>query len=488
MPHPDAVVVGSGPNGLAAAVILARAGLAVRVLERESAIGGGTRTAALTVPGFRHDVCSAVHPLALASPFFRAFDLESRVAFTVPDVSFAQPLERGRSALAFRDLARTADELGRDGRAYRRLLDPLVNRAEEVTAFTGAPALPLPRHLRTATRFGRSMVEQGTGLWNARFREDAAPALLTGAMAHAIHPLPSLGSTATGLLLTALAHRRGWPIPVGGSQAIAEAMADDIRAHGGEIVTEVDVASLDQVADAQIVMLDVTPRALLGLAGDRLPQGYRRALASFRYGNGVAKLDLALNAPVPWADARLHAAGTVHVGGSRAELAHAEREVAHGRHPARPYVLISQPSLFDPTRAPEGMHTLWAYTHVPSGSRADVTQAVFAQIERFAPGFRDTIVAVSTRDAAAVAAHNPNTPGGDIAAGAVSLPQLVRRPVLSSHPWRTPLPGVYLCSASVAPGPGVHGMVGWHAARDALAHELGLPAPAGFGTPDERTP
>lgn len=470
----DAVVIGSGPNGLAAAVTLARAGLGVQVLERATTVGGGARTAELTLPGFRHDVCSAVHPLALASGFFRRFGLERRIPFAVPDASFGQPLDRGRAAIAYRDLARTVDELGRDGRAYARLVGPLAARADAVAAFTGAPLLPAPQHPLAFARFGLAALDQAGPWWNARFREDAAPALLTGVMAHAILHLPSLGTVGAGLSLTAYGHARGWPIPVGGSQSIIDALVADLIAHGGTIETGVEVRSLDELSRARVVMADVTPRALLRIAGDRVPARYRRALERFHYGNGVAKLDFALSDPVPWADARLRTTGTVHVGGTRAEVAAAENEVARGRHPESPYVLVSQPTLFDPSRAPEGRHTLWAYTHVPAGSRQDRTEAVVRQLERFAPGFRDTILATSAQSAADVESHNPNYIGGDISAGEPSLGQLVRRPVLSGDPWRTPIPGMYLASASAAPGPGVHGMVGYRAALSALRHEFGV--------------
>jgi phytoene dehydrogenase-like protein len=428
----------------------------------------------LTLPGFLHDVCSAVHPLALASEFFRAFALERRVEFIIPDASFAQPLDGARGAVAYRSLTRTAEELGRDGAAYARLLGPLARRADAVAAFTGAPLLPVPRHPLALARFGIAAMEQGGPLWNVRFREDAAPALLAGSMAHAILPMPGLGAAGAGLSLTAYAHARGWPIPVGGTQAITDALLADLLAHGGTIETGVEVASLDELPPARTVMLDVTPRALLRLVGDRVPAGYRRALERFRYGNGIAKVDFALSDPVPWADARLRRAGTVHVGGTRADIARAEREVAHGRHPESPYVLVSQPTVFDASRAPAGRHTLWAYTHVPAGSRVDRAEAVVRQIERFAPGFRDTILATSSMDAVAVEDHNPNYIGGDISAGEASFGQLLVRPVASGDPWRTPIAGVYLCSASAAPGPGVHGMVGWWAARSALAHEFGV--------------
>lgn len=470
----DAVVVGSGPNGLAAAVTLARAGLRVQVLERETTAGGGARTTELTLSGFRHDVCSAVHPLALASEFFRGFALERRVSFVTPEASFAQPLDGGRAAVAYRSLPRTAAELGRDGRAYARLVGPLARRADQVAAITGAPLLPVPRHPLALARLGVASLRQGGPWWSAGFRDDTAPALLTGTMAHAILPLPGLAAAGAGLALTAYAHARGWPIPVGGSQAIVDALIADLEAHGGGVETGIDVGSLAELPPARAVLLDVTPRALVRLAGERMPAAYRRAMTRFRYGNGVAKVDFAVSAPVPWADERLRAAGTVHVGGTRAEMAVSEREVARGRHPDSPYVLVSQPTLFDPSRAPAGRHTLWAYTHVPAGSRRNRTEAVVRQLERFAPGFRDTILATASRDAAAVAAHNPNFVGGDIAAGEPSFAQLLRRPVISGDPWRTPLPGVYLCSASTAPGPGVHGMAGWRAALSVLRHEFGM--------------
>lgn len=476
MTEASAVVVGSGPNGLAAAVTLARAGLTVRVLERSDAIGGGARTAELTLPGFRHDICSAVHPLAFASPFFREFALEQRIPFAVPEISFAHAMERTPAALAHRSLERTARELGPDGPAYRRLLSPLVRRADALAKATGSPLLPWPRQPLTTLRLGAAALEQGGRGWDRRFRGEAAGALLTGAMAHANLPLPSVGAAATGLTLAAHAHARGWPIPLGGSQAIVDALVADLVAHGGTVTTGVEVASLDEVRDAQVVLLDVTPRAFVRLTGGRLPRGYRRALECFRYGSGVAKADFALARPVPWRDARLVHAAAVHLGGTRAEIARSEGEVARGAHPENPYVLVSQPTVFDPTRAPEGRHTLWAYTHVPAGSRLDRTEAIVQEIERHAPGFRDTILAVSSMDAGAVAAHNPNYVGGDIGSGAGSLAQLVRRPVLGADPWRTPIAGVYLCSASVVPGPGVHGMAGWQAALSALRREFGVRA------------
>ncbi|HAQ60165.1 MAG TPA: dehydrogenase [Microbacterium sp.] len=470
----DAVVVGAGPNGLAAAVTLARAGLSVRVFERADRVGGGTASRELTLPGFVHDVCSAVHPLAFESRFFREFDLARRVDFITPDVSFAHPLDGGRAAIAYRDLERTREGLGTDGAAYASLVGPLAERAGHVADLTGNTLLRVPTSLTTALAFGAATLEQGTHAWNARFRGSAAPALLTGAAAHTSLPLPSLASSGAGLALTAYAHARGWPIPRGGSQAIADAMLEDLLAHGGTVETGVEVTSLTDLPRSRVMLLDLTPRALVQIAGRRLPARYRRTMANFRYGNASAKVDFALSEPVPWTHPELHRAGTLHLGGTRSEIAASENAVARGRLSELPYVLASQPSVFDDTRVPAGMHTLWTYTHVPSGSTADRSEAVIRRIERFAPGFRDTIVGMSSWTAAELQEHNPNYPGGDISAGTPDLFQLVRRPVLSPDPWRTPLPGVYLASASVTPGPGVHGLGGWLGARSALRHEFGI--------------
>ena len=470
----DAIVVGAGPNGLAAAVTLARAGLDVLVIERSAMIGGGARSAELTLPGFIHDVGSAVHPLALSSGFFRRFELSRRIDLQVPEASYAHPLDGGRAAVAWRELDRTADGLGVDGPAWRRLFAPLVAHAQEVAQFTGSALLRLPPHLRTALRFGLRALEQGTPLWSSRFRGEDAPALLTGVAAHSIQPMPSLGTAGVALALGTAAHAAGWPIPVGGSQAIVDALADDLRAHGGRIITGVHVTSLDELPRARVVLLDTSPKALLEIAGDALPDAYRRRLSAYRYGNGVAKVDFALDAPVPWAATELADVPTLHLGGSREEIAYGELEVATGRHATSPYVLVAQPSVIDATRAPAGKHTLWAYTHVPAGSTIDPTEAVVRQIERFAPGFRDVIAASAASSAAQMEHGNPNYLGGDIAIGEPTLTQLVARPVLSRDPWRTPLPGVYLCSSATPPGPGVHGLAGAYAARSALRSSFGI--------------
>lgn len=468
-----AVVVGAGPNGLAAAVTLARAGVPVRVFERDGIIGGGARTAEITLPGFRHDLCSAVHPMAYASEFFTEFGLRERVRFVDPDIPYAHGLDSGRVALAWRDLDKTVAGLGRDGPAWRSLLEPLVARPDLVRGLISDQLLGAFGRPAGLARIGTRVLEQGTALWNRRWLGEDAPALLTGVMGHAIQRLPALGSTAAGLVLAVLAHQGGWPIAVGGSEAIVAALAADAEDHGAEIVTGYEVTGLAELSGAAAVLFDTSPRALLRIAGDWLPRRYARRLEGFRYGAGAAKVDYALCEPVPWQASALAGAGTVHLGGPRGHMAAAEAAIARGRHADPPFVLVSQPSMFDRTRAPGG-HVVWAYTHVPRGSTVDPTEAVTRRIEEFAPGFRDVILESCGRSAAGLEAYNPNYVGGDIGVGGLGVRQLVARPVLSADPWRTPLKGVYLCSSATPPGPGVHGICGWRAALSALRQEFGI--------------
>lgn len=464
-------VVGSGPNGLAAAVTLARAGVRVRLYEAEATIGGGARTMQLTEPGFLHDWGSAVHPMALASPFFREFGLAERVRFAVPEASYAHAMS-GRSAVAWRSLDRTADELGRDGSAWRRLFDPLVRHRAKLVQTALSPMLP-PRHPMLALRLGLRVLQHGTAIGQRRFADAAAPALLAGVAAHASGPMPSLGSAATGLVLATLAHGDGWAIPIGGSQAIVDALAADLVANGGSIETGARVRSVSELGDVDAVVLDVALEALPVLVSEVLPDSAVSALrryadAGTRPGNGLCKVDFALSAPVPWSDGRLMSAGTVHLGGPAREVWHAERQVTGGTFPERPYVLLAQPSLFDSSRAPAGKHTAWAYTHVPHGSPMDATEQVTARIEEFAPGFRATILASRVTTAVELERGDANLVGGDIGSGLLTLRTMLARPVLARRPWRTPVSGVYLCSSSTVPGPGVHGMAGHQAAQTVL--------------------
>ena len=464
----DAVVVGSGPNGLAAAITLALAGRSVRVLEGAATIGGGTRTEELTLPGYLHDVCSGIHPLAVASPFLRSLPLAGHgLRLLHPDLPLAHPLDGGRAAALHRSLDLTARGLGADGAAYRRLMAPLVAGWQPLLADVLGPPR-LPRHPLLTGRFALDAVRPVDRLARARFRGEAARALLAGCGAHSMLPLSAAGSSAFALGLGLLGHAAGWPVAAGGSRAITDAMASLLRSLGGEIETGRPVASLADAGPARAVLLDVGPGALAAIAGDRLPARYRRALARFRHGPGAFKIDYALSEPVPWAAEEARRAGTVHVGGTLSEIAAAEAEVAAGRHPDRPFVLVGQQSLADPGRAPAGRHTLWAYCHVPSGSDRDMTAAVEGQIERFAPGFRDVVLARRATGPAALEARNPNMVGGDINGGAADLVQMLARPMARRVPYATPDERLFLCSASTPPGGGVHGMCGWHAARAAL--------------------
>lgn len=479
MDEVDVVVVGSGPNCLAAAVTLARAGRSVHVVEAQPTLGGGARTVPGPVDGVVHDLCSAVHPLALASPFFRRFDLRARgVELVAPEASYGQALP-GARAVAWRSLERTADALGRDGRTWARVFGPLVEHADAVVDVVLGDHRRPPRDLVTALRFGLRTLVQGLGpLWDRGFTGPAAPALLTGVATHAIVPLPSLAAAGTSLMLGTLAHATGWVVPRGGTQVVTDALLADLRAHGGTLATRTPVRSLDDLPRVRAVVLGTTPPAAARILGDRMPSSLARRFARFRHGDAAAKVDLVLSGPVPWADPDLARAATVHVGGTRAEMVEAERAVAAGRHPEHPMVLVSDPSVADPGRvSPDGSRPLWTYAHVPAGSERDMTEAVVAQVERFAPGFRDVVVAARAVPAARMSEHNANYVGGDIAAGRITLPRMLLGPAPPHDPYATGVPGVYLCSQSAPPGPGVHGMVGWHVARRVLADVFGVAEP-----------
>ncbi len=470
---PDAIVVGSGPNGLAAAITLADAGLRVHVYEGADAPGGGARTEELTLPGFRHDVCSAAHPLALASPFFRRFDLRSRgVRILEPEVQFAHPLDGGRAGFVVRSVDETADAFGADAAAYRRWCSRSVHNADDVIDTVLSSLRRPPRHPLRVAAFGLAALEPAS-MMARRFDSEEARALLAGVAAHSMLRLSRPPSGAVALLLTTLGHSVGWPVIEGGSSSLVAAMVAAIEDAGGAVFTDRWITSLDELPPARAVLLDVTPRSLLELGGPKLPSAYRRALSKFRYGPGVCKVDFALSAAVPWTAQSCLRAGTVHLGGTFEEVAHSEDDVAAGRHPERPYVLAVQAGVVDPSRAPAGQHTLWTYCHVPAGSTVDMSARIEAQIERFAPGFRDLVLAKAVRTAAQEEAHNPNYPGGDIASGAQTLRQTFGRPAFRWNPYRTGIPGVYLCSASTPPGPGVHGRCGELAAQTALRDSFG---------------
>lgn len=469
--HVELTVVGSGPNGLSAAVICARAGVSVRVIEAQPTFGGGART--LPDPefaGVSHDICSAVHPLALASPFFAAFDLRARgVELTVPEISYANPLPGGRSAIGYRDLERTCDELT-DGESWRRLLGPLAADCDGVVGLLLGDKRSIPPSIPAALRVAPRLLAQGSPAWGTLKGEDAR-ALFTGVAAHTISRMPSLVSAGAGTMLATLAHAVGWPIPVGGSQAIPDALAADLRAHGGELVCGEEVTT----PPSGVVLYDIAPTALLRIYGDRLPARYAKTLRRYRYGPGVAKVDFVLSDEIPWRDARLAQAPTLHLGGDRKTMAFAEDEIAQGRHPDWPMVLAALPHLADPTRVDaQGRRPLWTYAHVPAGSTVDMSETVIGLFERFAPGFRDIVVGVRSVPAARLSDHNANLVGGDIGVGGNNMFSALTGPALRWNPWATPIPKAYLCSSATPPGGGVHGMAGFFAARTVLKREFGI--------------
>ncbi len=463
----DAVVVGAGPNGLAAAIELARAGLSVKVFEAQDKIGGGARSEALTLPGFVHDVCSAIHPLGVASPFFKSLPLEPHgLEWIYPDAALAHPFDDGTAALIERSTAATAATIPPDGKAYSRLMDPLVDGCDSILDDILGP-LRIPRHWATL-RFGPRALWSAKGLILNVFDGDRARALFAGSAAHGMLPLERRGTAAFGLVLMMLGHAPGWPIPAGGAQTISDALAAYFGSLGGAIETGSRIEKLEQLPESRAILFDVTPRQLIRIAGSHLPKRYRTRLERYRYGPGIFKMDWALSEPVPWKSEACSRAGTLHLGGSWEEIASAERDVGKGRIAERPFVLVAQQSLFDPSRAPAGKHTCWAYCHVPNGSETDMTEAIESQIERFAPGFRDTIIERSRMNSTEMEHHNENYVGGDINGGLQDLGQQFFRPLASLDPYHTAAGNLYLCSSSTPPGGGVHGMCGYHAARSVL--------------------
>jgi phytoene dehydrogenase-like protein len=470
MSDADAVVVGSGPNGLAAAIVIARTGRKVVVFEAAETVGGGVRSAELTLPGFVHDICSAVHPFAVASPFFRSVPLEQHgLEWVEPPVMVAHPFDDGSAGAAFRSLAQTCAGLGPDGRRYERLLGPLIRSWPLIEEDVLGP-FRWPRHPLAMARFGRLALQSADTIARRTFGQERTRALFAGIAAHGMLPLDVRPTAGVGIVLAMMAHMAGWAIPRGGAQRVADALAAHLRSLGGEIVTGHRVDSVDALPPARAVLFDLSPKPLLKIAGHRFPPAYRRALERYRYGMGVFKVDWALDGPIPWRNPDCARAGTVHLGGTLDEVERSEREAWAGEHSERPFVLLSQPTLFDPSRAPAGRHVAWTYCHVPRGSAVDMRPHIERQIERFAPGFRERILAHASMGPAEIERHNPNYVGGDIGAGVTDLGQLFTRPTRRTY--ATPVRGLYLCSASTPPGVGVHGMCGYHAAERALKEVL----------------
>jgi phytoene dehydrogenase-like protein len=463
----DAIVVGSGPNGLAAAIVLQQAGLSVLLLEGKDTIGGGLRSAELTLPGFVHDVCSAIHPLAASSPFFNTLPLEKHgLEFIYPPTSAAHPFDDGTAAVLKQSLDDTAQLLEKDHDIYKALMGSVIRDWPKIADDLLGP-LSFPRHPLALAKFGLKALQSAQSI-SKKFNTEKAKGLWAGITAHSILPLSNLSTAAIGLVLMAANHKKGWPLPKGGSQQIANALASYFISMGGKIEVNFCVNSLKQLPSSHAVLFDTTPRQLLEIAGHRFSSLYRWQLTRYRYGMGVFKVDWALDAPIPFRATECHTAGTIHLGNTFNEIALSEAETWSGKHPDKPFVLMAQQSLFDPTRAPEGKHTAWAYCHVPNGSVTDMTESIEKQVERFAPGFRERILGRHTFNTAQIQEYNPNYIGGDINGGAIDIGQLFTRPALRSSPYRTSAKGLYICSSSTPPGGGVHGMCGLHAAKRAL--------------------
>jgi phytoene dehydrogenase-like protein len=469
----DHVIVGSGPNGLAAGITLAQNGRSVLVLEAKDTIGGGTRTSELTIPGFLHDVCSAVHPLGVASPFFRNLQLDQYgLEWIFPPLALAHPLDDGSAASIGQDKQVNVQNLRKDARAHQRIFSPFVKNWEKLLDDLLGPIPIPPKHPFLDLRFAANALLSAERFAKLHFKEPATQALFAGMAAHGMLPLDKMMSASFGIMLGTMAHAIGWPIPKGGSQAIANAMAGYLIDLGGEIRVGTPVKSIDELQDAPSILFDVTPKQFIEICQGKLPTNYLRRLSKFRYGPGVFKIDWALKEPIPWTDDECKLASTVHVGGTLEEISFAEKEVWAGGHPEQPLVIVTQPSLFDQTRAPDGQHTAWAYSHVPHGSTYDMTETIESQIERFAPGFRDVILARSEMNTSQLESYNANYVGGDINGGVQDMLQFFTRPIAQRNQYTTPLKNVFICSSSTPPGGGVHGMCGYYAAKTALRQPI----------------
>ncbi|MFA6916902.1 MAG: NAD(P)/FAD-dependent oxidoreductase [Parachlamydiales bacterium] len=464
----DAIIIGSGPNGLAAGITLAEAGLTTAIFEAKDTPGGGMRSAELTLPGFTHDICSAIHPLGIGSPFFRTLPLEKYgLTWKFPVTPLAHPFDDGTAAILDRSLETTIQSLGIDGTAYQKLMGPLIDHWDILVNDLLAP-LHFPQHPIALAQFGLQALRSAQGTINSNFKAKYARGLFIGLAAHCNLPLDKSITAAFAFILGTLGHVIGWPTPEGGSQKLANALAAYYSFLGGQIFTGHFITSLDELPPSKTILCDISPKQLLDIAGDRLPSKYKQKLQAYRYGPGVCKVDWALNAPIPWKSKECQKAGTIHLGGEAESIILSEKEVWEGKHPEKPYVLIAQQSLFDLTRAPQGKHTAWGYCHVPRGSERDMTQQIEGQIERFAPGFRDCILARHVIKASEMENYNPNYVGGDINGGVQDIYQLFKRPTSYFNPYSTPVKGLYLCSSSTPPGGGVHGMCGYHAAQAVL--------------------
>lgn len=470
----DAVIVGSGPNGLSAGVRLAQEGLKVLILEAKPTIGGGTRTQELTEPGFSHDVCSAVHPTAAGSPFLKTLDLEKfGLEFIHPEIPYVHPLDDGDAVAAYRSIEKTAEHLGIDGKAYLKIFKEFTDNWDYLSQDI-LGTLRVPKHPLLMARFGWYGLFSAKLFTNSLFKDPRTKSLFAGCAAHSIIPLSNAFTASFGLVLGSSAHAVGWPFVKGGSSAITTALAELFISLGGEIITDHEVRSMADIPSSRSVLFDLTPRQIAKIADKELPNTYKKKLLNYTYGPGTFKIDWALSEPVPWKNELSRKAGTLHLGGTFQELAASEEAVWKGEHHEKPYVLVAQPSLFDETRAPSGKHTLWAYCHVPNGSEKDMTRIIEDQIERFAPGFRDTIISKHTMHSKEMELYNSNYIGGDINGGAQIAKQLFGRPVLKWDPYKIPSDGLYICSSSTPPGGGVHGMSGYHAAESVLKNEFGF--------------